>query len=487
MVHQQPATENPSGQDELGGKPVLITSKLLGPPPYVLDPETLADSFNPFPWMIGNSFRQVDENTLVKYGVGVTLVEAEAMDFVSRQTSIKCPQVVGAYELGGTAHILMSFERGKPLEEFWHGASENEKEAVIGQLQHYLNEMRGIKGDYVGGFNRNSCVAGEFEWDFDKTDRKYGPYADEDGFNHGIAEALSRASPKPDVEDPDSPEYNRMYTTQQMVHSLRGHDIVFTHGDLHTGNIIVQDDLTVDEKKKAMSAPAEDKHAISVVLWGGDNPNNPLADPAGHVALAVHADVSQPVICHLHHARCPNQVRFIYETRPSQTFAADPAPRGRCELRGGLSAGDARAANDVLARFGADETQLPFYGEGNCHNWTVAAIGALEDAGLAQRGDAAVWAALIGKGPRAMQRSWVDGNRRRWVDCDEFGQARSGPVDARWSEGSEEKAVASAVTNADTGNLKDRVAKLQKLLGGEHRSLRIAQNGSQLLINDMCP
>ncbi|ETS85119.1 hypothetical protein PFICI_03144 [Pestalotiopsis fici W106-1] len=218
-----------------------------------------------------------------------------------------------------------------------------------------------------------------------------------------------------------------------------------------------------------MPAPAVDNHAISVVLWGGDNPNEPLADPVGHMALAVHADVSQPAICHLHHVRCPNQVRFIYESRPQQPFASDPAPRGRCELRGGLSAGDARTANDVLARFGADETQLPFYGEGNCHNWTAGAIGALEEAGLAEPGDAAVWAALIGKGPRAMQHSWVDGSRRRWIDCDEFSQAWSGPVDARWGEGGEAQAAALAAANASASNLKDRVARLQKLLGGEHK------------------
>ncbi|KAH7309905.1 hypothetical protein B0I35DRAFT_482630 [Stachybotrys elegans] len=185
----------------------------------------------------------------------------------------------------------------------------------------------------------------------------------------------------------------------------------------------------------------QDKHAISVVLWGGNNPQDPLADPAGHMALAVHADISQPVTCHLHHARCPDQVRFIYESRPSQRFAADPAPRGRCELRGGLSADDARAANEVLARFGADEAWLPFYGEGNCHNWTAAAVRALESAGLAESGDGAAWEALIGRGPRAMQRSWVE--------------ERGGGI------------LSSGTGNATS--IKDRVNVLQKLLGGESR------------------
>lgn len=58
-------------------------------------------------------------------------------------------------------------------------------------------------------------------------------------------EALSWASPGPDVEDPESTAFNRQYATRQLVHSLRGHDIVFTHGDLHTGNIMVEDGTIV--------------------------------------------------------------------------------------------------------------------------------------------------------------------------------------------------------------------------------------------------
>lgn len=234
--------DSSSEQEE---KPLLISSKLLGLPPYVLDPQDLSTSFNPFPDKSGGQFRQVDEETLVKYGSSVSLAEAEAMDFVSNHTSIKCPKVIGAYVLNGKGHIIMSYEHGKLLPEFWEHASDKDKETVIEQLQRYIKEMRSIKGDYVGGFNRNHCVAGEFQWDSHQIGYKYGPYPDEHGFNGGIMEAISRASPGPPNTDPESAGFNNIYATRQLVHSLRGHEIVFTHGDLHAGNILIRDDSTV--------------------------------------------------------------------------------------------------------------------------------------------------------------------------------------------------------------------------------------------------
>ncbi|KAI1328416.1 kinase-like protein [Xylariaceae sp. FL0255] len=225
-------------------KPVLITSSLLGPPPYVLDPSDLSEAFQPIKSKGG--LRQIDEHTLVKYGGAVTLAEAEAMDFVARNTDIKVPKVIGAYELNGTAYIIMSFEEGRPLWDFWKDASLEEKETVIGHLQKCLTQMRSLKGDYVGGFNRSPCTSDEFQWDMDTSGSyKYGPYADEHAFNEGLLEAYARAHPGQLSTDLESSEYNRMYATRQLVHSLRDHEIVFTHGDLNASNILVQHDLTV--------------------------------------------------------------------------------------------------------------------------------------------------------------------------------------------------------------------------------------------------
>jgi hypothetical protein len=157
------------------------------------------------------------------------------------------------------------------------------------------------------------------------------------------------------------------------------------------------------------------KYTVSVVLWGGNNSIDSTADPAGHMGLAIHDTVAQPATCHLHHACCPDQVHFISESRPSQPFAADPALRGRCDLRSDLSEDEARSADAVLARFGTGRPDpLPLYGEGNCHNWTATAVAALEYEGLVHPDDGEWWTEYVGLGPRGMQKSWVEDARRCW-------------------------------------------------------------------------
>ncbi|KAI1263667.1 hypothetical protein F5Y18DRAFT_124117 [Xylariaceae sp. FL1019] len=198
-----------------------------------------------------------------------------------------------------------------------------------------------------------------------------------------------------------------------------------------------------------------EQYTVSVIIWGGDKPGE---DPAGHVAIAVHHSTSQPTACHMHHARCPDQIRFIYESRPHQFFDADPAPRGRCNLRTDLSPAEAMKANDVLSHFGTDITHLPFFGDGNCHNWNAAAVTALEEAGLILKGDGDRWNAMIGMGPLAIKTKWVEAEGREWVSCRKFDSNRPATVDAKWGDEPESK------TNGGMVDIKDRVRNLQQLL-----------------------
>jgi len=245
MGPDEPPRDRPEDSEDQE-KPVIITSKQLGPPPYVLEHKDVLQAFIPFNKRECRHIRQIDEDTLVKFGSNITLAEAEAMRFISTHTSIKTPKVIGAYILEDNGYIIMSYERGKLLPQFWEDSTTEEKEKVIEQLRRYMSEMRAIKGEYVGGFNRNACIAAEFQWDYDhKANHQYGPYPDEDGFNEGIIEAISRAYPGPPDTDTETIGYNDEYAIKQLVRCLRNHEIVFTHGDLNASNILVQDDLTV--------------------------------------------------------------------------------------------------------------------------------------------------------------------------------------------------------------------------------------------------
>lgn len=112
-----------------------------------------------------------------------------------------------------------------------------------------MNQMREIPGNFIGGLDGSPCRDGIFEADNgDYTCYSYGPYASEESFNEGIIQAL-RDRMRPKVlereNDIESNFFNSEYMLYQTVRGLKNHKIVFTHGDLHPGNIIVRADGTV--------------------------------------------------------------------------------------------------------------------------------------------------------------------------------------------------------------------------------------------------
>lgn len=130
----------------------------------------------------------------------------------------------------------------------WDRVSKDEQDAVLKQLRDYVNQMRDIQGSFIGGLDGSRCRDGIFEAGYgDSTRYSYGPYHCEASFNEGIVQALrDRLSPEVlDREhDHESNFFNNEYFLHQTVRGLKGHKNVFTHGDLHPGNIIVRADGT---------------------------------------------------------------------------------------------------------------------------------------------------------------------------------------------------------------------------------------------------
>ena len=218
----------------------LILSS-LGMPSWIPDPADLV----PVTKSCGCRLEMLDDHTILKYGPEIRLREAEAMIFVSQKTSIVCPKVIAAYVLDDCGYIVMSYEKGQSLSRFWSQASDTDRRKVTEQLRRYVNDMRQIEENYIGGFDRTECQAGEFMWDFDPN-FKYGPYKDEDEFNAGIIRALYRRTAKEANISPESELYRKTRRKEkQMITSHRDHKIVFTHGDLCPVNILIKPDMTV--------------------------------------------------------------------------------------------------------------------------------------------------------------------------------------------------------------------------------------------------
>ncbi|KAJ5961226.1 kinase-like domain-containing protein [Penicillium vulpinum] len=227
----------------------LFYSETIGPPSIILDPGDLQTADDLCPGKMGPRVVFADSDMVVKFGPDVYLAEAEALHLASTRTTIATPRLLSAYILDDVGYIVMSYEAGEPLKRYWDRVSSAEQDRVLEQLRDYVNQMREIPGDFIGGLDESPCRDGIFEAGYgDYTKYSYGPYPSEESFDEGIIQALRDRMPPKVLEgehDMESNFFNTDYILYQTVRGLKNHKIVFTHGDLHPGNILVRADGSV--------------------------------------------------------------------------------------------------------------------------------------------------------------------------------------------------------------------------------------------------
>lgn len=153
---------------------------------------------------------------------GIEPSEAEVVRFVRERTTISVPRVHAVTRTS----ITMDFVEGTTLHEAWNGLSDTARATISAQLRDYINQLRAIKGSYVGGFGRGPAL------DLRHFRFEGGPFDTEAEYNDFVLADLLPACPP---------------VVRSMAHSqLRtDHDIVFTHGDLNAKNIMVRDGRVV--------------------------------------------------------------------------------------------------------------------------------------------------------------------------------------------------------------------------------------------------
>ncbi|KAF1955727.1 kinase-like protein [Byssothecium circinans] len=185
---------------------------------------------------------------VLKVGQYIRVSEAEALRFIRNQTSIPVPQVYDAYEREGIGYIFMSKAEGFPLSKLWRQFTEPKRAFVIEQLKEHVQSMRNLTGDFYGSighlasediFFHHLCVAKPGE-------QKYGPFSSRKEYNDGLVRALHNSRPPGEFNNEDK-------TLAARVRALTNEEKIFSHGDLHVGNIFADDDGKV----------------TSIIDWGG--------------------------------------------------------------------------------------------------------------------------------------------------------------------------------------------------------------------------
>lgn len=171
---------------------------------------------------------RVNPQTVIKLSEPPRLTEAEALRFVRSKTSIPVPEVYDAYtdESIERGVIVMEYIEGDVLRDVWDEMPDYEKDGIIMQLRGYMEELRSIKGEFIGSVDQTSCQDPIFTGDLDS----FGPYADEGAFHEGIVRAVEISEEGPWVRQ-----------TAGFVRALpQNHEIVLTHSDFTPRNILVR-------------------------------------------------------------------------------------------------------------------------------------------------------------------------------------------------------------------------------------------------------
>ncbi|KAF8572572.1 kinase-like protein [Ramaria rubella] len=152
------------------------------------------------------------------------------MIFIRENTTIPVPKVLDIWQNDkGKYTFLMERVEGKTLKEVWNIIGDDTKDHIARQLKGYIQQLRDIQppGMRISSLNGSSC------WDERLSTRPCGPFESEEDFNKYLVSKIEKFSWEPDVKI-------KIDDIRTML-SMREHKICFTHGDLCSKNIIVDD------------------------------------------------------------------------------------------------------------------------------------------------------------------------------------------------------------------------------------------------------
>jgi aminoglycoside phosphotransferase (APT) family kinase protein len=172
---------------------------------------------------------------VVKYGIHIAENEGHALLFIEKHKFIPAPKLYAMYREKGKLYLIMSYMPGIHLKSVWDSLSEGEKFYILEQLRSIWDQLRLIPAPTIfsgvcGGPLRHRF----FLW-LKADPRITGPFQTEEDLDRALA-LRSLENWQGNQGRPYTPEF----FARHLPKALQGHASVFTHGDLHRRNILIE-------------------------------------------------------------------------------------------------------------------------------------------------------------------------------------------------------------------------------------------------------
>jgi aminoglycoside phosphotransferase len=163
------------------------------------------------------------------------LAEASAMRFVAEHTSVPVPRVYCAFVHKGNSYIIMSKLKGGMARNLWPLRTAESKAKILGQLRRMVAELRSVpppEGTRVGNIDGGPFYDGRLP-----SKLLWGPYDTVREFHEDLVGGA----------DLDADFVNLPGDAAQLFgfYKQAGDQLVLTHGDLSSLNIMVEGDEVV--------------------------------------------------------------------------------------------------------------------------------------------------------------------------------------------------------------------------------------------------
>jgi aminoglycoside phosphotransferase (APT) family kinase protein len=157
-------------------------------------------------------------------------MEAQALQFVSRHTSIPVPKLYDFWRVGDEAYLTMEYIDGDRLDRKWRSLTEEQRDAVKSILRGYIDELRAVKQPEPSGWI-GSIDGGETS-DFRTGSAIFGPFSTVSHFHDWRIASFSWFG------EQHAPTARRL---EELRLTMRDDcRVVLTHGDIHKRNVLIK-------------------------------------------------------------------------------------------------------------------------------------------------------------------------------------------------------------------------------------------------------